>query len=108
MVVGHAGTRAGSVARPSEVVDDDESAVVGQEPCVGASQASSSTGDDNDPGIRRARTKHNPEPLGWKLLEPIAFVDSGVANGLLPAGVLRPVPPVVLAPLRPPRSSSIN
>jgi hypothetical protein len=34
------------------------------------------TGDDNDPGIRQARMKHNPEPLGWKLLEPIAFVDS--------------------------------
>src|SRR5712671_1014532 len=25
------------------------------------------TGDDNDPGIREARRKHNPEPLGWKL-----------------------------------------
>jgi Protein of unknown function (DUF3800) len=34
------------------------------------------TGDNNDPGIRQARMKHNPEPLGWKLLEPIAFVDS--------------------------------
>lgn len=34
------------------------------------------TGDDDDPGIRRARAKHNPEPLGWKLLEPVAFVDS--------------------------------
>jgi hypothetical protein len=34
------------------------------------------TGDDNDPAIRRARMKRNPEPLGWKLLEPIAFVDS--------------------------------
>jgi hypothetical protein len=34
------------------------------------------TGDENDPGIQRARMKHNPEPLGWKLLEPIAFVDS--------------------------------
>jgi hypothetical protein len=38
--------------------------------------ASKFTGDDNDPGIRRARMNHNPEPLGWKLLEPIAFVDS--------------------------------
>ena len=34
------------------------------------------TGDDNDPGIRQSRMKHNPEPLGWKLLEPVAFVDS--------------------------------
>ncbi|WOH68636.1 DUF3800 domain-containing protein [Bradyrhizobium sp. BWA-3-5] len=34
------------------------------------------TGDDNDPAIRQARKKHNPEPLGWKLAEPIAFVDS--------------------------------
>lgn len=38
--------------------------------------ASEFTGDDNDPGIRQARMKHNPEPLGWKLLEPVAFVDS--------------------------------
>lgn len=34
------------------------------------------TGDENDPVIRRARMKRNPEPLGWKLLEPVAFVDS--------------------------------
>jgi hypothetical protein len=34
------------------------------------------TGDDNDPAIRRARKNHSPEPLGWKLLEPVAFVDS--------------------------------
>jgi hypothetical protein len=38
--------------------------------------ASKFTGDDNDPGIRQSRMKHNPEPLGWKLLEPVAFVDS--------------------------------
>jgi hypothetical protein len=38
--------------------------------------ASNFTGDENDPGIRRARANHNPEPLGWKLLEPVAFVDS--------------------------------
>ena len=35
------------------------------------------TGDENDPGIRRHReTKRDPKPLGWKLAEPIAFVDS--------------------------------
>jgi hypothetical protein len=34
------------------------------------------TGDDRDPGISRARMNHNPEPLGWKLLEPVAFGDS--------------------------------
>ena len=34
------------------------------------------TGDESDPAIRRARANHNPEPLGWKLAEPIAFVDS--------------------------------
>jgi len=38
--------------------------------------AAAFTGDDNDPGIREARRKHDPEPLGWKLLEPVAFVDS--------------------------------
>jgi hypothetical protein len=34
------------------------------------------TGDENDPGIRRARENHNPEWFGWRLLEPIAFIDS--------------------------------
>ena len=34
------------------------------------------TGDENDPAIRRARAHHKPEPLGWKLAEPIAFVNS--------------------------------
>ncbi len=29
-----------------------------------------------DPAIRRARANHSPQPLGWKLAEPIAFVDS--------------------------------
>jgi hypothetical protein len=38
--------------------------------------AAAFTGDDNDPGISRARMKRNPEPLGWKLLQPVAFVDS--------------------------------
>ena len=33
-------------------------------------------GDENDPGIRRARENHNPERFGWRLLEPIAFIDS--------------------------------
>jgi Protein of unknown function (DUF3800) len=34
------------------------------------------TGDENDPGIRRARENHSPERFGWRLLEPVAFVDS--------------------------------
>ena len=35
------------------------------------------TGDENDPGIRRARAAHNSgERLGWRLLEPITFVNS--------------------------------
>ncbi len=34
------------------------------------------TGDENDPGILRARANHTSERLGWRLLEPIAFVDS--------------------------------
>lgn len=34
------------------------------------------TGDEDDPGISQSRLKHNLEPLGWKLLEPVAFVDS--------------------------------
>jgi uncharacterized protein DUF3800 len=38
--------------------------------------ASKFIGDDNDPAISQSRMKHNPEPLGWKLLEPVAFVDS--------------------------------
>ena len=38
--------------------------------------ADSMTGDENDPGIRRARQQGHKQPLGWKLLQPIAFVDS--------------------------------
>lgn len=34
------------------------------------------TGDESDPGIRRARENHRPERFGWRLLEPVAFVDS--------------------------------
>ena len=34
------------------------------------------SGDEDDPGISRARRFHKPQRLGWKLLEPIAFVDS--------------------------------
>jgi hypothetical protein len=34
------------------------------------------TGDDSDPGIHRARMKRSSEKLGWKLAQPIAFVDS--------------------------------
>ena len=33
------------------------------------------SGDENDPGIRRARMNRSPERLGWRLLEPVAFVD---------------------------------
>ena len=33
------------------------------------------SGNDDDPGISRARRFHNRQRLGWKLLEPIAFVD---------------------------------
>jgi hypothetical protein len=34
------------------------------------------TGDEDDPGISRARRFHKPQGLGWKLAEPVAFVDS--------------------------------
>ncbi len=34
------------------------------------------TGDENDPGILIARRNGHKGPLGWKLAEPIAFVDS--------------------------------
>lgn len=34
------------------------------------------TGDDNDPGIRRARANFRRESLGWKLAAPVSFVDS--------------------------------
>jgi hypothetical protein len=33
-------------------------------------------GDENDPGIRRARQKGYTEPLGWKLVHPVVFADS--------------------------------
>jgi hypothetical protein len=35
-----------------------------------------SSGDENDPVIRRERMKRNSELLGWRLLESVAFVDS--------------------------------
>jgi len=34
------------------------------------------TGDENDPGIVRARQMQHNVPLGWKLAEPVSFVDS--------------------------------
>jgi hypothetical protein len=34
------------------------------------------TGDDSDPVMRLQRMRGNQEPLGWRLLEPVAFVDS--------------------------------
>jgi Protein of unknown function (DUF3800) len=34
------------------------------------------TGDKNDPAIKRARLMGHKEPLGWKLSEPVKFVDS--------------------------------
>ena len=35
------------------------------------------TGDENDPGIKRARTMHQHDgSLGWRLEEPVSFVDS--------------------------------
>ncbi|RJF89146.1 DUF3800 domain-containing protein [Oleomonas cavernae] len=34
------------------------------------------TGDERDPGIRRARMKRHPDALGWRLFKPIDFVDS--------------------------------
>lgn len=34
------------------------------------------TGDETDPAIKRARANFKPEPLGWKLVSPVAFVDS--------------------------------
>lgn len=38
--------------------------------------AENMTGDADDPGIKRARQQGHKGPLGWKLLQPIAFVDS--------------------------------
>jgi hypothetical protein len=34
------------------------------------------TGDENDPGIQRARVHGKHERFGWRLLEPVEFVDS--------------------------------
>lgn len=34
------------------------------------------TGDESDPGIMRQRLKRSSKPLGWKLAQPVAFVDS--------------------------------
>lgn len=34
------------------------------------------TGDENDPGVGLARRNGHKGPLGWKLAQPVAFVDS--------------------------------
>ena len=34
------------------------------------------TGDENDPAIKRVRMMGRKEPLGWKLSQPVEFVDS--------------------------------
>jgi hypothetical protein len=38
--------------------------------------AANYTGDENDPGIRRARQKGHEGPLGYKLAHPVVFADS--------------------------------
>lgn len=46
------------------------------------------TGDDRDPGIRRARKKGYEGQLGWQLAEPISFVDSRTHPGVQLADIV--------------------
>lgn len=46
------------------------------------------TGDDNDAGIRRARSKNHRGPLGWKFAKPVAFVDSKMHPAIQVADII--------------------
>jgi hypothetical protein len=47
------------------------------------------TGDPHDPGIKRARAVHDHRgPLGWRLLQPVAFVDSRAHSAVQLADVI--------------------
>lgn len=46
------------------------------------------TGDDRDPGIFRARLTHPDEQFGWRLTEPVEFVDSRTSPAIQLADIL--------------------
>jgi len=46
------------------------------------------TGDESDPGIRRARQTGHTEPLGWKLVHPVVFADSKYHRAIQIADVI--------------------
>lgn len=65
-------------------------------------------GDDRDPGIRRARENHTRERFGWKLLEPIKFVDSRDHPAIQVADVIAGVMTAIAANDFPPESKEIG
>lgn len=58
----------GSQKRPLKVICDASKPL--------EAYANKFTGDQNDPGIKRAQMMNSPGPFGWRLVDPIAFVDS--------------------------------
>lgn len=67
------------------------------------------TGDESDPGIRRAREGHNsPERFGWRLLEPVTFADSRDHSAIQLADVIAGTMVAIVANDFPPESRTIG
>jgi hypothetical protein len=67
------------------------------------------TGDESDPGIRRAREGHNSaERFGWRLLGPIAFVDSRDHPAIQLADVIAGTMVAIVANDFPPESRTVE
>jgi hypothetical protein len=66
------------------------------------------TGNENDPGIRRARANHKPERFGWRLLEPIAFVDSRNHPAIQLADVIAGTTVAIVSNDFPPESRTVG
>jgi hypothetical protein len=70
----------GAKERPLAITCDDSRPLLANIPNL--------TGDDNDPGIRRARMKGHQGHLGWRLYRPVEFTSSTGHTGLQIADVI--------------------
>jgi hypothetical protein len=66
------------------------------------------TGDENDPGVRRARLMGYSERLGWKFAGPIAFVDSQQHPAIQLADIIAGTTVAVVSKDFPPELSDIG
>jgi uncharacterized protein DUF3800 len=69
---------------------------------------SSFTGDEDDPGIRRARGNFKPERFGWRLLEPVKFVDSRLHPSVQLADIISGAMVAIMARNSPPEFQTIG